>query len=201
MAWAASAALVSLGDEPSEGRHRPPVAPARHLPCRNPSEPIRSMQSARSRSAAACSIPTASRSPAPRSTSGITRESGWGSGRPRPRRASGAAWRRATPTAGSTSTWTRRRATGPTATIRPGTRRRSRPSRRDSGRPGSRPARCSRGVRRRCGWSATTCRSAAAWSIRRAGPIAGVTVRRRRIVAVNAGVDLDALLASGELRR
>ena len=29
--------------------------------------------------------------------------------------------------------------------------------------------RCSRGARRRSGWSATTCRSAAAWSIRRAG--------------------------------
>ena len=77
--------------------------------------------------------------------------------------------RRATPMAGSTSTSTSRRATSLTGTSRSGTGPRSRPWRRAMGRPGSAPGRCSRGVRQYSGWSATTYRSAAAWSIRRAG--------------------------------
>ena len=93
--------------------------------------------------------------------------------RPGRRTASGAAWRRAPMTAGSISSWTGRRATSLTMTIRPGTRRRSPPSPRVTGRPGSPPDRCSRAARRRSSWSATTCRSAAGWSTRRAGPSPG----------------------------
>ena len=77
MAWAASAALISRGDEPAEGNHGAGAGRRgeRRLPRRNP-RATRSMPSAPSRSAAACSIPTASRSPAPRSSSDTTREFG-----------------------------------------------------------------------------------------------------------------------------
>ena len=85
------------------------------------------------------------------------------------------------------------------ATSRPGTRHRSRPSRRDWPWPGSMPARCSRGMRPRYGWSATTCRSAAGWSIRRAGRSPARPSGSARSRTVKDGVDLDAMLASGEL--
>ena len=56
-----------------------------------------------------------------------------------------------------------------------------------------------KGDERSCGWSATTCRSAAGWSIRRAGRSPARRSGSARIATVKDGVDLDAMLASGEL--
>ena len=169
MAWAASAALVSRAMSPRRRPRRRSRSGQRSRRAANPN-PTRSMRSAPSRSAAACSTPTASRSPAPRSTSRHSPKSRLETRRSASRRPAGPRGGERPPTAGSTSSSTRRRATALTATSRPGTRRRSRPSPRVTGRPGSAPDRCSRAARPRSDWSATTCRSAAAWSTRRAGP-------------------------------
>ncbi len=54
-------------------------------------------------------------------------------------------------------------------------------------------------MRPSCGWSATTCRSAAGWSIRRAGRSPARRSGSARSATVKDGADLDAMLASGEL--
>ena len=110
MAWGASAALISRGDEPRRSRRRLP-SPASDADAGRQPRPnrTRSTRPAHSRLAAGCSTPTASRWPAPGSTCvpmpnvAGARTTRW----PRGRRG---VWRRRMRTAGSISSWTRVRA-------------------------------------------------------------------------------------------
>ena len=92
---------------------RRPPSPSGPIPAPGPQrKPIRSTRPGPSRCAAGCSIPTASRSPAPGSTCATMPRSS-GTDRPDGRAAEGPCGGRPTPTAGSISSWTRRASDGP----------------------------------------------------------------------------------------